>query len=82
MFESIAIVGMACTFPQARHLHQFWSNIVHKRSAIRSISNQRCSPIYYDPTSHRSEGNRVLKFFFFEKNKTRFKFFSFLTTDS
>ncbi|MFM1800816.1 MAG: hypothetical protein RJA81_168, partial [Planctomycetota bacterium] len=33
----IAIVGMACIFPQAGTTSQFWSNILEGRDAIREV---------------------------------------------
>jgi acyl transferase domain-containing protein/NAD(P)H-dependent flavin oxidoreductase YrpB (nitropropane dioxygenase family) len=45
----IAIVGMACMFPDAPDLEAFWSNIVLGRSAIREVSKDRWDPaIYFD----------------------------------
>ncbi len=46
----IAIVGMACTYPGARHAFEFWQNIVNKVDAITDVSPERWNPdIFYDP---------------------------------
>jgi acyl transferase domain-containing protein/NAD(P)H-dependent flavin oxidoreductase YrpB (nitropropane dioxygenase family) len=46
----IAIVGMACIYPDAPDLATFWSNIVLGRSAIREVPAERWNAdLYYDP---------------------------------
>lgn len=46
----VAIIGMACTFPRARHLPQFWQNIVDGVDAIEEVSPGRWDPeVFYDP---------------------------------
>lgn len=46
----IAIIGMACTYPGARHMADFWQNILSKYSAIREVPKLRWDPdLYYDP---------------------------------
>ena len=46
----IAIVGMACTYPGARHAVDFWQNIVNKVDAVTDVSPERWNPdIFYDP---------------------------------
>lgn len=39
--EDIAIVGMACLFPQAQGLRQFWHNILRGVDTIREVSDDR-----------------------------------------
>jgi acyl transferase domain-containing protein len=52
--RQIAIIGMACRFPQADNPAEFWSNLVAGRSAIREVPAGRWSPAdYYDPTPGR-----------------------------
>ena len=47
---SVAIVGMACTFPGARNLLQFWQNIVSGVDAVSDAPPLRWDPaLYYDP---------------------------------
>jgi acyl transferase domain-containing protein/NAD(P)H-dependent flavin oxidoreductase YrpB (nitropropane dioxygenase family) len=45
----IAIVGMACVFPQAPDLESFWANVVHGVDAVTEVPRHRWDPaIYYD----------------------------------
>src|SRR5579884_4264360 len=39
--RSIAVIGMACTFPGARNLTEFWRNIVNKTDSLTDVSEQR-----------------------------------------
>ncbi|MFT5432470.1 MAG: 3-oxoacyl-(acyl-carrier-protein) synthase, partial [Myxococcota bacterium] len=49
----IAIVGMACIFPDAPDLQTFWSNIVAGKNAITEVPPDRWNPeIYFDPESN------------------------------
>ena len=41
MVPSIAIVGMACLYPDARSPHELWENVLSQRRAFRSIPSQR-----------------------------------------
>jgi polyketide-type polyunsaturated fatty acid synthase PfaA len=46
----IAIVGMACIFPEARNLREFWDNVVKKRDCITDVPESRWKIAdYYDP---------------------------------
>ncbi len=46
----VAIVGMACSFPQARDVAAFWRNVVAGVDAIREVSPDRWDPeVFYDP---------------------------------
>ncbi|MBI1825124.1 MAG: polyketide synthase dehydratase domain-containing protein [Planctomycetes bacterium] len=46
----VAIIGIACTFPAARNVGEFWRNIVRGVDAITEVSPQRWDPsTYYDP---------------------------------
>jgi acyl transferase domain-containing protein/NAD(P)H-dependent flavin oxidoreductase YrpB (nitropropane dioxygenase family)/NADP-dependent 3-hydroxy acid dehydrogenase YdfG len=46
----VAIVGMACIFPDAPNLQAFWKNIVQGANAIREVSPERWNPAqYFDP---------------------------------
>lgn len=48
----IAIVGMACTFPRARNLVQFWQNIVAGVDATHEVPPERWDPkVFYDKTA-------------------------------
>src|SRR6185437_13819064 len=39
--KDIAIVGMACVFPGARNLHQYWANLVNGVDAIGDPPGER-----------------------------------------
>lgn len=39
--QKIAVVGMACQFPDANNLEQFWDNLVQGKVSISSIPKQR-----------------------------------------
>src|SRR5205807_8835460 len=46
----IAIVGMACVYPDAPDLETFWANILLGKSAIREVPRTRWDPeMYFDP---------------------------------
>ena len=48
--EPIAIIGMACIYPDAPNAAQFWANIVEGKNAIREVPKARWDiDIYYDP---------------------------------
>ncbi|ARP69093.1 polyketide synthase [Streptomyces pluripotens] len=48
----IAIVGMACMFPQAPDLTTFWSNIVYGHDAVTEVPPERWDPAVH----HRPDG--------------------------
>ncbi|WP_103338425.1 type I polyketide synthase [Amycolatopsis sp. CA-126428] len=43
----IAIIGMACTFPGARDLPAFWSNILRGEDAVTEVPRDRWDPDVY-----------------------------------
>ena len=44
----VAIVGMACMFPQAPDLAKFWANVVHGVDAVTEVPEGRWDPeVYY-----------------------------------
>ncbi|MEH2395686.1 MAG: beta-ketoacyl synthase N-terminal-like domain-containing protein [Nostoc sp.] len=46
----VAVIGMACIFPQARNLQEYWENIVSKADCITDIPASRWNiDDYYDP---------------------------------
>jgi len=49
----VAIIGMACIFPGAGDLDQYWRNIVSGYDAIREWPEGRWDPAYYDPSVNR-----------------------------
>src|SRR5579859_2766465 len=45
----VAIVGMACIYPDAPDLATFWSNVVLGKNSIREVSPDRWNPkLYFD----------------------------------
>ncbi|MFE8948315.1 SDR family oxidoreductase [Streptomyces sp. NPDC007856] len=52
----IAIVGMACMFPDAPDLAAFWSNIVTGRDAVTEVPPER-----WDPAVHHAAGSTASK---------------------
>lgn len=51
MTQGIAIVGLACLFPGAANLRQFWQNIVDGVDAIGEVPPGRWDAEFYDPDS-------------------------------
>ncbi|MFI5978223.1 SDR family NAD(P)-dependent oxidoreductase [Streptomyces sp. NPDC051452] len=52
----IAIVGMACMFPQAPDLASFWANVVLGRDAVTEVPSDR-----WDPAVHHTTGATASK---------------------
>ncbi|WEO98743.1 type I polyketide synthase [Streptomyces sp. FXJ1.172] len=52
----IAIVGMACMFPEAPDLAAFWANVVTGRDAVTEVPPER-----WDPAVHHSAGRTASK---------------------
>ncbi|WP_327633229.1 SDR family oxidoreductase [Kribbella sp. NBC_00482] len=49
----IAIVGMACMFPQSPDLSTFWSNVVAGVDAVTEVPAERWDPaVYFAPDGH------------------------------
>ena len=46
----VAIIGMACTYPGARNLGEFWGNITRGASSIIDVPAERWNPdVFHDP---------------------------------
>ncbi|NNC95394.1 MAG: SDR family NAD(P)-dependent oxidoreductase [Chitinophagales bacterium] len=45
----IAVVGMACIYPDADNYMQLWENILSKRRAFRKVPDCRLSSAYFNP---------------------------------
>ena len=45
--NAIAIVGMACRFPQANHYSEFWKNLKDGKNSIREIPSSRWDEAVY-----------------------------------
>lgn len=53
----LAIVGMACLFPKARNLRQYWENILNKVDAITEVPEHRWNwRRYFDPHPEAPDG--------------------------
>ncbi|MGW7383568.1 SDR family NAD(P)-dependent oxidoreductase [Streptomyces sp. NPDC054794] len=52
----IAIVGMACMFPQAPDLATFWANVVAGHDAVTEVPHDR-----WDPAVHHADGATTSK---------------------
>ena len=52
----IAIVGMACVYPGARDLDEFWTNILTGKDSVTEVPDERWNKaVYYDPQSNNGE---------------------------
>jgi acyl transferase domain-containing protein/NAD(P)H-dependent flavin oxidoreductase YrpB (nitropropane dioxygenase family) len=48
----VAIVGMACIFPGAKDLEEYWSNIILGKDSVTEVPDERWNKeLYYDPES-------------------------------
>ncbi|WP_158795359.1 type I polyketide synthase [Pedobacter sp. L105] len=48
----VAIVGMACVFPGAKNIEEYWRNIVLGKDAVTEVPDERWNKdLYYDPAS-------------------------------
>ncbi|TQL00598.1 acyl transferase domain-containing protein [Streptomyces puniciscabiei] len=52
----VAVVGMACMFPEAPDLATFWTNIVSGRDAVTEVPPER-----WDPAVHHAAGSTASK---------------------
>ncbi|RME27335.1 MAG: hypothetical protein D6798_04790, partial [Deltaproteobacteria bacterium] len=56
----VAIVGMACIYPDAPDLDAFWAHVLDGVDAIRDVPEERWSPrIFWDPESRGAEGGQT-----------------------
>jgi acyl transferase domain-containing protein/NAD(P)H-dependent flavin oxidoreductase YrpB (nitropropane dioxygenase family) len=54
----VAIVGMACIFPDAVDLAAYWKNVVTGHCAVREVPPERWNPeLYYDPAGTGAKTN-------------------------
>ncbi len=44
---SVAIVGMACAFPSARNVQEFWQNIVDGKDCAHDVDPMRWDPAVF-----------------------------------
>lgn len=48
---NVAIVGMACIYPGARNIEEFWGNILAGKDWVTEVPDERWNKaLYYDPT--------------------------------
>lgn len=58
MSERIAVVGIACRYPDAENPNQLWENVLTGRRAFRRLPDERMnSEDYYSPTRPRPTGS-------------------------
>jgi acyl transferase domain-containing protein/NAD(P)H-dependent flavin oxidoreductase YrpB (nitropropane dioxygenase family)/NADP-dependent 3-hydroxy acid dehydrogenase YdfG len=49
----VAVIGMACLFPGAQTLGDYWANVVHGADSVGEVPPERWNQaIYFDPESH------------------------------
>jgi acyl transferase domain-containing protein/phosphopantetheinyl transferase len=53
--KDIAIIGMACVFPGAANMRQYWENILHKVDAISDPPPDWEAELYWDPESTETD---------------------------
>jgi len=52
----IAIVGMACVYPDAQDLDAFWHNVLASKNCITEVPDERWNKeIYYDPNDNNGK---------------------------
>ncbi|MDN3548142.1 type I polyketide synthase [Mucilaginibacter aquaedulcis] len=48
----VAIVGMACIFPEAKNLEEYWRNILLGKDCVTEVPDERWNKeLYFDPSS-------------------------------
>lgn len=53
---NVAIVGMACIFPGAKNIEEYWRNIVLGNDAVTEVPDERWNKeLYYDPASAEAD---------------------------
>ena len=52
--QPVAVIGMACQFPQAKNLEEFWENIAQGKNCISKVSPKR-----WDLNTYYHEGDPV-----------------------
>jgi acyl transferase domain-containing protein len=52
--EKVAIIGVACHFPEAPSIQRYWSNLRAGRDSTRVVPSSRWDPaLYYDPVPRK-----------------------------
>lgn len=53
---NVAIVGMACIFPGAKNIEEYWRNIILGKDSVTEVPDERWNKdLYYDPSSTASD---------------------------
>lgn len=53
---NVAIVGMACIYPGARNIEEYWRNIILGKDCVTEVPDERWNKsLYYDPASTNGE---------------------------
>lgn len=52
----IAVIGMACIYPGARNIEEYWKNIILGKDCITEVPDERWNKeLYFDPQSQNGE---------------------------
>ncbi len=52
----IAVIGMACIYPGARNIEEYWRNIILGKDAITEVPDERWNKeLYFDPHSNNGD---------------------------
>ncbi len=77
--DEIAVVGMACTFPDADSPETFWENIISKKYSIREVPEERFDHSFYYSDDRNEEDKTyskiagVIDYFEFDPKKYGYK---------
>lgn len=53
---NVAVVGMACIYPGARNIEEYWRNIIMGKDCVTEVPDERWNKsLYYDPASNNGE---------------------------
>jgi len=53
---NVAVVGMACIYPGARNIEEYWRNIILGKDCVTEVPDERWNKsLYYDPASNNGE---------------------------
>jgi acyl transferase domain-containing protein/NAD(P)-dependent dehydrogenase (short-subunit alcohol dehydrogenase family) len=53
---NVAVIGMACIYPGARNIDEYWRNIILGKDCVTEVPDERWNKeIYYDPQSTNGE---------------------------
>lgn len=53
---NVAVVGMACIYPGARNIEEYWRNVILGKDCVTEVPDERWNKtLYYDPASNNGE---------------------------